>query len=99
MDSAGLPALIDAIQHLHGLHAKWLQSVPVFETLEGRPIWAGEVQVFEVKHPNASRVYAWSSETGAGNRQFHAVLGADYIDSPEKAVHAEVASNAKKSTN
>jgi hypothetical protein len=31
MDAAGLPALVEAIRHLHGLEAKWLESVPVTE--------------------------------------------------------------------
>ena len=48
MDPAGLPALVDAIKHLHGLDAKWLESVPVHEQHEGRAVWQGEVQVFEV---------------------------------------------------
>ena len=47
-DDAGLPALIEAIRHLHGLQATWLESVPVKETHEGQTVWQGEVQVFAV---------------------------------------------------
>jgi hypothetical protein len=44
---------------------------------QGQTVWDGEVQVFEVTHPKASRVYCWSHESGAnGKRRFHAVLGA-----------------------
>jgi hypothetical protein len=32
VDSAGLSALLDAIKHLHGLDANWIESVPVHET-------------------------------------------------------------------
>ena len=78
MDAAGLPALIEAIRHLHGLEATWLESVPVVETHEGQTVWAGEVQVFAVEHPKATRVYAWSHEADAGKRRFHAVKSGHY---------------------
>ena len=58
MDDAGLPALIEAIRHMHGLEATWLESVPVVERHEGQVVWAGEVQVCAVEHPKADRVYA-----------------------------------------
>lgn len=99
MDAAGLPALIEAIRHLHGLEAKWLESVPVTETHEGVTIWDGEVQVFEVKHPKATRVYAWSHESGNGKRRFHAVLGATPIDSPQKAVQTSILYEFDKAQN
>lgn len=66
IDPAGLPALIEAIRHLHGLEATWLESVPVVETHQGQTVWAGEVQVFAVEHPKATRVNAWSHETDSG---------------------------------
>lgn len=95
MDAAGLPALIEAIRHLHGLEATWLESVPVVETHEGQTVWAGEVQVFAVEHPKASRVYAWSHETDAGKRRFHAVLGVGAVIGAEMAVRVAVASEAR----
>jgi hypothetical protein len=92
MDAAGLPALIEAIRHLHGLEATWVESVPVVETHEGETVWAGEVQVFAVEHPKASRVYAWSHETDSGKRRFHAVLGAGPVSGPKQAVKASILS-------
>jgi len=90
MDAAGIPALKDAIRHLHGLDAKWLESVPVHEQHEGQTVWHGEVQVFAVTHPKASRVYAWSHETEGGKRRFHAVLGAPPVDGATMAVRTAV---------
>lgn len=90
MDPAGLPALIEAIRHLHGLEATWVESVPVKETHEGSTIWEGEVQVFKVRHPKTTRVYAWSHETENGRRRFHAVLGASPVDGPAMAVRTAV---------
>jgi hypothetical protein len=37
-DAAGLPALLKAIRHLEGCEAKWVESVPVHETSNGRLI-------------------------------------------------------------
>lgn len=97
MDPAGLPALIEAIRHLHGLEAIWLESVPVHETHEGQTVWEGEVQVFAVSHPKASRVYAWSHESGeGGRRRFHVVLGAEPVDSAEMAVRTAALGAASK---
>lgn len=96
MDPAGLPALVEAIRHLHGLEATWLESVPVHETHEGRTVWQGAVQVFAVEHPKASRVYAWSHETDGGRRRFHAVLGVAPVDGAIMAVRTAVMAEAKK---
>ena len=93
-DPAGLPALIEAIRHMHGLESTWLESVPVREEHEGKPVWIGEVQVFAVTHPKASRVYAWSHETDTGKRRFHAVLGAPPVDGAVMAVRTAVLSVA-----
>ena len=98
MDPAGLPALVEAIRHLHGLEATWLESVPVREEHAGKVVWAGEVQVFAVEHPKASRVYAWSHEAQGVRRRFHAVLGAPPVDSPRMAVRATILAEAMEKT-
>jgi len=90
MDEAGLPALQDAIQHLQGLRSEWIESVPVREVFQGELVWEGEVQVFAVEHPKATRVYAWSHETDGGKRRFHAVLGVKPVDGAAMAVRTAV---------
>ena len=92
MDPAGLPAIVDAIRHMHGCEARWVESVPVHErTDKGATVWAGEVQVFDlVGHPKARRAYAWSHETDNGRRRFHAVLGLPPVDGPVMAVKTAV---------
>lgn len=100
MDPAGIPALVDAIRHVHGLDATWLESVPVHETHEGATVWQGEVQVFGVTHPKASRCYAWSHETGpGGKRRFHAVLGVPPVDGPVAAVRVAIVGEFKQAQN
>ena len=76
MDPAGLPALVEAIKQMHGCDARWLESLPVHEKrTDGRTIWQGEVQVFElVGHPIAARAYAWSHTTKGNERKVHAFL-------------------------
>ena len=56
--------LQDVIRHLHGVESKHVQSMPVKETFQGKTVWEGIVEVFElVGHPKAPKVYAWSHET------------------------------------
>jgi hypothetical protein len=95
MDAAGLPALIDAIRHLHGLEATWLESVRVVDTHQGQTMWAGEVQVFALAHPKATRIYAWSQEMGAGKRRFHMVLGIPPVTGAARAVKTAILSGTR----
>jgi hypothetical protein len=96
MDPAGLPALQDAIRHMHGCESTWLSSVPVVETFEGAAVWDGEVQVFALTgHPTAKRCYAWSISTVGAKRRFFAVLHAPPIDGPVSAVRGAIVADAK----
>jgi hypothetical protein len=99
MDPAGIPALQDAIKHLHGLDSTWLESVPVRETHGGNVVWEGDVQVFAVEHPQASRAYAWSHATEGDKRRFHVVLGAPPVDSAQAAVRVVIVGEFKRSQN
>lgn len=91
MDPAGLPALLDAIRHLHGVEATWLESVPVRETFRGELVWEGDVQVFQVAHPSgATRAYAWSHATEGTRRRFYAVLGLGPVVDAVTAVRASI---------
>jgi hypothetical protein len=99
MDDAGIPALQDAIRHMYGLEAKWLETVPVHEVFQGQTVWQGEVEVFSVEHPQTKRAYAWSHATTGRKRRFHAVLGVPPIDSPLKAVQASIVGETKRAQN
>lgn len=97
MDPAGLPALVDAIRHMHGCEATFVESVPVRETLNGKTVWDGEVQVFNLRgHPTASRAYAWSHATEGAKRRFYAVLHDGPVDSAARAVRAAIVADPKK---
>jgi hypothetical protein len=97
MDDAGIPALQDAIQQLHGLRSEWVESVPIRETFKGELVFEGEIQVFAVEHPKASRAYAWSYESGPkGRRRFFVVLGVPPVNSALDALRASIASGQNR---
>jgi hypothetical protein len=88
--------LKDAIRQLHGCEADYVETVPVNETFQGRPVWQGEVEVFNLRgHPKASRAYAWSHKTDKGKR-YVAVLELPPVDSAQKAVKAAIVEEAKR---
>jgi len=65
MPSKYIEELRDVIRRLHGVESKYVESVPVKETFQGKTVWEGIVEVFElIGHPKAPRVYAWSHDTG-----------------------------------
>jgi hypothetical protein len=85
--------LQDVIRRLHGVDAKHLESVPVKEVFQGRTVWDGIVEVFELRgHPKASRVYAWMHETDdpQRHRRHVTVLHTHPVESAKDAVRAAI---------
>jgi hypothetical protein len=95
MDDAGLPALIEAIRHMHSAEAQWIESIPVREEHEGHVVWDGEVQRFALTgHPKAKECFAWSHATEGTRRRFHAVLRLPPVDSATMAMRTAALSEA-----
>lgn len=94
-----IEGLQKAILDLHSSRSTWVESVPVKEVFEGKTVWEGVVQVFDlIDHSTAKRCYAWSHELeGSKKRKFFVVLHQGVVDSPEKAVKAAVVSETHKS--
>jgi len=91
VSEVSIEALAKAMLDLHSCKAMWVESVPVKEVFEGKTIWEGIVQVFEVDHSKSRLCYAWSHELeGSKKRRFFAVLHQGPVDSPEKAVRAAI---------
>jgi hypothetical protein len=69
-----------------------VESVRVKETFQGKTVWEGVVQVFDLSgHPTASRCYAWFYLVDdSGKRKFFAVLHQGPVDSPQTAVRAAI---------
>jgi hypothetical protein len=66
----------------------------VKETFHGQTVWEGDVEVFDLAdHPKASRVYAWSHETGDADnpRQHITVLQIPPAVTPQRAVQVAIA--------
>lgn len=84
--------LRDVIKRLHGVESRHLESVPIKETFQGRTVWEGIVEVFElVGHPKAPKAYAWAYETDNPKKPKHVtVLHLGPITSPLLAVRAAI---------
>jgi hypothetical protein len=84
--------LRDVIRRLHGVESEHVESVPIKETFQGKTVWEGEVEVFDLKnHPQATRLYAWAHETENPKKPRHVtVLHMGPITSPLLAVRAAI---------
>jgi len=84
--------LRDVIRRLHGVESSHLESVPITETFEGKTIWEGIVEVFELHgHPKAPKAYAWAYETDNPKKPRHVtVLHLGPVTSPLLAVRAAI---------
>ena len=81
--------LQDVIRKLHGVHSTHIQSVPVKEEFQGKTVWEGIVEVFQLHdHPKATHAYAWTHETDDPKRPKRSVtvLKIPPAVSPETAV-------------
>jgi len=79
------------IRRLHGADSQHVESVPVKETFQGRTVWEGIVEVFDLHgHPEAQRVYAWAHDTDdpAKPKRHVTVLHVHPVTSPVLAVRA-----------
>jgi hypothetical protein len=83
--------LREVIQRLHGAEAKHVESVPVTETHQGKTVWDGVVEVFDlIGHPKTHRVYAWAHEAEPGKLRHVTVLHIPPAISPQTAVKAAI---------
>jgi hypothetical protein len=90
--------LRDVIRRLHGVESKYVASVPVKETFQGRTVWDGCVEVFElIGHQSASKLYAWSHATDnpENPKRYVTVLHSGLITSPLLAVRAAIVQEFK----
>jgi hypothetical protein len=83
--------LREVIRKLHGAEATHRESVPVKEVHNGRTVWEGIVEVFDLSgHPSAEKAYAWAHDTDdPDNPTRHVtVLHSGPVTSPFTAVRA-----------
>jgi hypothetical protein len=90
--SSYIADLKGAIWRLHGLEAVHLRTVPLTEQFEGKILWQGKVETFDVSgHPEARRCFAWANEDVDGKQSYTAVLQLPPVDSERSAVRAALA--------
>ena len=90
---AYLEELRDMISQVHGADATHVESVPVKETFQGKTVWEGMVEVFDLRgHPAASRAYAWTHHTDGPNNPLRhiTILHLHPIKSAQDAVNAAI---------
>jgi len=93
---ANRETLKDVIERIHSCKAERVESVPVREVFNGRAVWEGVVEVFEITgHPKAAHCYGWSYKDGRKTR-FMTVLELPPVDSARKAVQVAIAAEAKQ---
>jgi hypothetical protein len=77
--------------------SKHVATVPVHETFEGRTVWQGEVEVFDlIGHFKANRCYAWAYQDDEGKTRYETVLELPPVQSAQDAVKAALAEQAKR---
>jgi hypothetical protein len=85
--------LRDVIRNLHNAKATHVESVHVTEVFQGKTIWDGMVEVFDLKgHPKTHRAYAWTHATDDPKhpRRSVTVLHIPPAISPQTAVQTAI---------
>jgi hypothetical protein len=88
--------LADAIQKGYGCKAVFKETVPIKETFQGKTVWDGEVEVFEVNHKDTRTCYGWGFDNDKGKTEFVTVLAIPPITTPLKAVQSYLISLSKR---
>jgi hypothetical protein len=89
--------LKQAVESEHGGTATYVRSVPVHESRQGRTVWNGAVQVFDLANSptEATRAYAWSYGLEDGTRRLLTVLHGGSITGPREAVRTTIVTKAR----
>lgn len=91
-----IDALKQAILRLEKCEAEHVATMPVHEAFQGKTVWQGEVEVFNlIDHPRTTRCYAWSYQDDDGKTQYTVVLKIPPVNSPQDAVKAALVAQAR----
>jgi hypothetical protein len=88
-----------AVSQLHNCGAVHRETVLVHEVFQGKTVWEGEVEVFDLHgHPKAKRCYAWShlDKPDDSEERFVAVLEMPPVDSALKAVQVQIVKDIRE---
>lgn len=89
--------LQQASESQNGGTASFVQSVPVHEEFEGKPVWNGTVHIFDHSDSlsGTTRAYARSYERDDGRRRFFAIPHLPRWIPPAKADRAAIVAEAR----
>ena len=88
--------LREAIETMHKCKARHVGSKRVIELFRDKIAWDGVVETFDLEgYPQAKRCYAWSFREN-GEPKYTTVLEIPPVDSPQTAVRAAIAAEARK---
>jgi hypothetical protein len=86
-----------AIQHLHRCDAEHVDTVRIYETFRGSPVWEGKVEVFSVSgHARAKRCYAWGDHQGRADERYTAILELPPVKSALDAVKVSIIASVNR---
>ena len=69
MSTDYIDRLKKAIRDLHGCESTHVGTTPVKETFQGKTIWDGAVETFDlIGHPKTTRCYAWAHASGKDDK-------------------------------
>jgi hypothetical protein len=94
-----ISALKAAIWRTHHCAATYRETVPVHETFQGKTVWKGDVEVFDLTdHPKAKRAYAWAHLDGDKDdkTRFWAVIELPPVKDAKTAVQAAIMADSPK---
>ena len=92
----GIEALKGVILKLYDCHATHVSTAPVHETFEGKTVWEGAVEVFDVAgHPRTKQCYAWEYQDDEGHLHYTAVLKLPPVKTPADAVKAAIVAKVR----
>ncbi|HUI06868.1 MAG TPA: hypothetical protein VL486_07660 [Verrucomicrobiae bacterium] len=93
-----IETLQEAIRKAHGCKSIHVGSVPVHEAFQGKTVWDGTVEIFDLTgHPKAKQCFAWGHAAhDTGNEvRIVTVLGLPPVKSALDAVRVAILSEAK----
>lgn len=90
---AAVDELKNEIEARHGGRATFVRSVPVHHSSQGKTLWNGAVQVFDLAGTveGAKRAYAWSQGSSDGKRRLFVVIDSGTVTGPREAVRTFIA--------
>jgi hypothetical protein len=94
-----LARLQEEIEQLHDCSATWRKTVPVHENSQGKVVWKGDVEVFDLHyHDKAKCCYAWNRSGGKndGDERFVVVLEMPPILDAITAVRYQIDKDVKE---